>query len=706
MKKTKKVLSLLLILLMVMTFLPSAGITALADTDSPKITVASVTTTPGSTFNVDISIKDNPGILGAVFTLSYDERLTLTNAVSGDAFSALAMTKPGRYQSPCQFTWDGLELSESDIKDGVFLTLTFEASESIENEATCDISLSYDDGDIVDADLNPVSPTITNGKVSVIDFVYGDADGNNKVNTTDVILIRRFIAGGYNTKINEKAANVNLDSKINMTDVIYIRRFIAGGYDIILPVQPAHTHTLTKEDEVPAKCTKGGHRAYWYCSSCGKYFSDAACLNETTLEATVTEALGHETVIDPAVPATYTSTGLTEGSHCSRCHEVLIPQIVIPILEKNEYEITYSLYDGDTYLKNIGIDNPNPSVYSKEDGLTLEPLSVDGYIFEGWYDAESESAQKIVSIPVGTTGAIRLYAHWKPREYTIQFNSPIAPVDSITYTVDKGVTLSNPEWFGYTFVGWTDEDGALVSKIAKGSIGNLTLTANWTSKRNQTVPVAQLDEPIIHEDTENGMYLFAYEIGRIENVPLYKIKDLANSGGITVTETTSSTGSISSTSAESIANMVSNATTKSDSWTLSESWNDSTTISEEHASEVGNEVINSSTSMHEATGKWSISGGTGGTHATTTESGTSSKIGAELGANIGAGPYSVSGKMTGEEGRTDKDIEKNERNWNVNAGYEGSSVASSSSSTSSAFSSKISDKKGYSQTKAHNKANS
>ena len=38
------------------------------------------------------------------------------------------------------------------------------------------------------------------------------------------------------------------------------------------------------------------------------------------------DALGHEVVIDPAVPATCTEPGLSEGSHCGRCGEVLKAQ--------------------------------------------------------------------------------------------------------------------------------------------------------------------------------------------------------------------------------------------------------------------------------------------------------------------------------------------------------------------------------------------
>ena len=43
----------------------------------------------------------------------------------------------------------------------------------------------------------------------------------------------------------------------------------------------------------------------------------------------------HTIVTDPAVAATTTSTGLTEGSHCSVCHAVIVEQTIIPMLTDN-----------------------------------------------------------------------------------------------------------------------------------------------------------------------------------------------------------------------------------------------------------------------------------------------------------------------------------------------------------------------------------
>ncbi|MGM9564150.1 MAG: hypothetical protein ACI3VQ_08790, partial [Faecousia sp.] len=77
-----------------------------------------------------------------------------------------------------------------------------------------------------------------------------------------------------------------------------------------------HTNA-TEVAEAPATCTTAGNSAYWSCPDCGKYFSDAACTTETTLEAVTIAATGH-------TPGTYTCN--EDGTHtytCSVCNETV-----------------------------------------------------------------------------------------------------------------------------------------------------------------------------------------------------------------------------------------------------------------------------------------------------------------------------------------------------------------------------------------------
>lgn len=722
MKKIKRLWSFVLIVSLVFSGLPCSHILAeQSDSKAIKIIVENKTIRAGEEFTVDISVKNNPGILGAGLKVNYDSNLTLTKAESGEAFSPLVITKPGNMKSPYQVVWDGVEISGDEIKDGTILTLTFRASSEVSPGDKLKFEVTTEQGEIVDSNLNPLDVEIEGGDIHVTNYTPGDVNDDNKINSTDVILMRREIAGGYATKINTKAADVNADGKINSTDVILVRRYIAGGYGVELKPSDGkseHKHTLVAVDKKEATCTENGNVEYWQCTSCDKYFSDSQGLNSILLSDTVINAKGHTSVIDPAVAATYDSTGLTEGTHCSDCGTVLVKQEVIPQLKKTEYSITYHLYEDDVYLQKQNIENTNPDSYSSEKGLTLNNLKCDGYIFEGWYDGEGANANQVKQIAVGEKGNIDLYAHWSAREYTITFDSPLAKVDSIKYKVNEGATLTNPEWFGYTFMGWTDEDDKLVDSIPKGTIGNKTLHANWTSKRNQARPVKKLEKPIVVEDEKLGQYLFAYEIGQMENVPLYTIKDFGNTSGLTISETITTSGTISEQTSKSMVNTVANATTRTTSWSLSRDWNNSMTIIKSHTDESGQEVVDSSnkvTSDSTVTLN-STNVGAGSNYSRTDKNGVSAKVGAEVGAEYSSkvtGELGIDGAKVGAEkgfkvyGKVSGEMQSSHEDsttvglsgtWGASSGTQASSSTSNSESHSRALSSKISDTYGYNKT--------
>ena len=52
-------------------------------------------------------------------------------------------------------------------------------------------------------------------------------------------------------------------------------------------------HEMTKTEAKAATCEETGNNAYWYCSRCDKYFSDAKGKTETTVERETLKALGH-----------------------------------------------------------------------------------------------------------------------------------------------------------------------------------------------------------------------------------------------------------------------------------------------------------------------------------------------------------------------------------------------------------------------------
>lgn len=569
------------------------------------ISVEDVMTVAGSTVEVDISIEGNPGILGATLSVAWEDGLTLLGDENGSAFADLSYQSPSRYNNTgTNFVWYGSEFNQ--VSDGTVLTLTFKVSETV-NELDA-LSVAVTAGGIYDENYNEVSVIVVNGIVKIINYTPGDVSGNDIVDALDLIMLARFISDGcatdpdgYNISINESAADVNDDGKIDPLDLIMISRYISDGcvtdpdgYNITLkPSTPKCSHaSMTATPAKEATCTEEGNIAYWYCANCDRYFSDKNATQEISLADTIIQ-IEHVIVVDPAVAPTYTETGLTEGSHCDLCKEIIVKQEVIPVLT-HEYSITYNIVGSDSYLAAQAIDNSqNPNGYDSATGTDnlVSPSEPAGYTFLGWYDApqENSGATQVKKIAAGTVGNQVLYAHWQEVVYDVtykMYQTPLGAIEDekyLTYTVSKGlVDLPNPELYNYVFLGWYTDDGIEVTKIPAGSTGDITLNAYWTSKRNLAKAVSSLEDPIIVENSDTGVIYFTYELGTIENVPLSDaIWTIQSVSGLAQQKSETVSISISEERAEAIAQTIANTTVDSASWTLSENWNDVTEVTEE-----------------------------------------------------------------------------------------------------------------------------
>ena len=159
---------------------------------------------------------------------------------------------------------------------------------------------------------------------------FKDADGK----TVTTVEAEKIAATGHTmTKTEAKAATCTEDGNIAYWYCSVCNKYFSdenGTTETTLPdtVVKAH-HTMTKTDAKEPTCTAEGNNAYYTCSVCGKVFKDEAGTQLTTVADETLKKKDHTPVVDAAVAATCQKTGLTEGSHCSVCNEVLVAQKVV-----------------------------------------------------------------------------------------------------------------------------------------------------------------------------------------------------------------------------------------------------------------------------------------------------------------------------------------------------------------------------------------
>lgn len=143
-----------------------------------------------------------------------------------------------------------------------------------------------------------------------------------------------------------------------------------------------------------------------------------------------------------------------------------------------EYSITYETNGG-----TLSDDSIN-SYTIESSTVTLPTVTKNGYDFKGWYTSSDFSGSAVSQIEKGSYGNKKLYAKYEAEEYEIKYNLDGGTNNAKnpdTYTVEDEITLSDPTRSGYKFDGWY-AGNTKVTKISKGTTGDISLTAKWTQE--------------------------------------------------------------------------------------------------------------------------------------------------------------------------------------------------------------------------------
>ena len=148
---------------------------------------------------------------------------------------------------------------------------------------------------------------------------------------------------------------------------------------------------------------------------------------------------------------------------------------------------TYSV----KYDSNGGAGSMTNSTYTYDESSLLADCAYTriGYDFVGWStvrngDKVYSNMEEILNLTAIDGATLTLYAVWDAVEYTVEYRNTMDAENKnpSSYTIaDTPYIFENLSLTGYTFNGWLDSRGELVTEIAKGTTGRITLTASWTA---------------------------------------------------------------------------------------------------------------------------------------------------------------------------------------------------------------------------------
>ena len=405
--------------------------------DAPQIVVESKTTSAGSTVAVNISIANNPGIVSMTLHVNFDSRLELvsvqdTGLLPGKVHSTVML-------NPYTLAWENDSATQNYTVNGTLVTLTFNVPENLE-EGDYAVSVSYDSEgyEIYDFNAEPVDFAVVNGKISVTDIIYGDVNGDGKVNNLDRLILTRYLANwpDYPASRIKPGADTNADGKINNLDRLILTRHLANWPDYAtLPWSSGKSNASvvgaesgTKDNE-PKIIVNGVEAAPGDTVSVGIEIANNPGIISMTLDVAFDPALTLLRVED---------TGLLPGTvPCT------VMQNPFTLVWTNDSASENFCVNGTlTYFVFKVADNAEPGAYNITVTYNLDEYDI--------YDCNAEPVEFAVQ-----NGAVTVAAA-QPEMHTVTFkdwDGTVLKTQEVQHGGDAEAP-ADPTRVGYTFTGW------------------------------------------------------------------------------------------------------------------------------------------------------------------------------------------------------------------------------------------------------------
>lgn len=232
------------------TALYTVDVSDAEDKPKPTFVVSDTKAKAGKTVDVTVSVQNNPGIMAAKINVFYDTAVLSLKSVTNGSLMGESLFDQGGNISAVPYTVCWNDMSKNFCDDGILVTYTFEVNENAPIGVT-PVSLTYDEGSTFNSDLENVKFSTINGTVEIINRTPGDANNDDEVDLKDVVVIRRWLSGGWNIIIDESNADVNCDAVVDLKDVVILRRYFSGGWGIDLDsFKPSDDETETNKVKV------------------------------------------------------------------------------------------------------------------------------------------------------------------------------------------------------------------------------------------------------------------------------------------------------------------------------------------------------------------------------------------------------------------------------------------------------------------------
>jgi len=340
-------------------------------------------------------------------------------------------------------------------------------------------------------------------------------------------------------------------------------------------------HALQHREAKTAECLEDGCVEHWFCPACGGYFTDSAGTTAVDISVIVLPATGHGENLQhvEAKPATVDEMGNEEYWHCTACGNLYgdsAAEEKLPAIPWIDIVPSYSII----FRDNKNDPSSRTVKFPQNEILDLTapeqlPEDVLGYQFDGWYSSTIfDDASKVDTVAKGNTDDMILHAKWTPIKYNITYHDGAKNLNQTEYTIEDEVVLTDPEWSGLEFAGWTDlvDEGQVefytnlagrpAVKIPRGTTGNIELQAKWNTCENRVVPVENV-KLSAQQDPETGIYYFVYDVGRVENIRLDMVAEqFGKNGAYGQTLTIGKSLSLEKTRADQMAITVSDSYTR------------------------------------------------------------------------------------------------------------------------------------------------